>query len=176
MIDPRVDIWLFPILTTVCMIYLVYIVLYHSTSVYLNRLPEVTVAAAGTVSKSESATSAMDEEQMKRISDKAVDYLQTSKSYLDPELTLSMLSAATKIAQRSLSAAINGYLHKNFFDLVNEMRVGEAKRILRELSGELTTESIYPQCGFSSARSFFRAFQKFEGASPDNWRKSHREF
>jgi AraC-like DNA-binding protein len=166
-VAPDYAAWIVPALNVIAMGYLVYIVILHSSSAYLKFLP-----AAAPEPQSLTAP-VMSIQQMQAISDRAEEYLQTSKAYLDSELTLSMLSAATKIAQRNLSAAINGYLHKNFFDLVNEMRVGEAKRILRELSAELTTESIYPQCGFSSARSFFRAFQKFEGASPDNWRKTH---
>jgi AraC-like DNA-binding protein len=69
--------------------------------------------------------------------------------------------------------AINGYLHKNFFDLINEMRVEEAKRLLLLLEDNRTVESVHPECGFSSGRSFFRTFKKFEGITPAQWLRNN---
>ena len=169
MINPRTDTWLFPILTSICIAYLVYIIIRHSTTNYLNRLPEVAAAP-----ESQSATApAMSEAQMKEISDRVTEYLQNSKAYINPEFSLPMLAVATGTSTKNLSLSINGHLHKNFFDLVNEMRVGEAKRLLAELAPEYTTGSVFSDCGFRSRSTFYAAFRKYEGMSPDHWRKNN---
>jgi AraC-like DNA-binding protein len=71
-----------------------------------------------------------------------------------------MLSVETGISSRYISAAINGYLRKNFFDLVNEMRIEEAKKNLLSLDDNYTVESIAGKCGFRSRSAFFAAFKK----------------
>ena len=168
-IDPASLAWVIPILNAIAMAYLVFVVVKHSMSAYLDRLPEVAAAAP----ERDSAAPAMSEAQMKEICDKVTGYLQNSKAYSNPEFSLAMLSVSTGISTNNISRSINSYLNRSLFDLVNEMRVGEAKRMLVELASEYTTESIYPDCGFSSERSFFRAFKKFEGFSPDKWRKDN---
>jgi hypothetical protein len=44
-INPRTDTWVIPILNTVGMAYIVYCVLFHSTTAYLNRLPDAPAVA-----------------------------------------------------------------------------------------------------------------------------------
>jgi AraC-like DNA-binding protein len=179
-INPRTDIWLIPILNVIGMAYLAYSVIRHSTAAYINRLPAVvdTVADNATAGDTAQRTStsnlaeAMTTEQMKKICDKVTDYLQTSKRYKYPDLSLSTLALEVGVHHKKISTAINGYLHKNFFELINSMRVNEAKDLLRTLNtSDYTIESIYTQCGFQSRSSFFTTFKKFEGISPMQWLK-----
>jgi AraC-like DNA-binding protein len=167
-IDPASLAWVIPILNAVAMAYLVFVVIRHSTADYLNRLPETPAAQ-----ERESAAPAMDAAQMKEISDRVTDYLQTSKAYTNPELSANELSINTGIHSRNISIAINGYLHKNFFDLVSEMRIEEAKRLLRGLSPQYTADSVFPDCGFRSRSAFYASFKKYERVSPDRWRKDN---
>jgi AraC-like DNA-binding protein len=113
---------------------------------------------------------------MKEISDRVTDYLQTSKAYTNPELSLAMLSVATGISTNNISRSINGYLHRNFLDLVNGMRIEEAKRLLLELNTDHTVESIYPDCGFRSRSAFYASFKKYERVSPDRWRRDNASY
>ena len=168
-IDPASLAWVIPILNAVAMAYLVFVVIRHSTAAYLSRLPEVAAAAP----ERESAAPAMSGEQMREICDRVTEYLQTSKAYTNPDLSLAMLSVATEISTKIISRSINGHLHRRFLFLVNGMRIEEAKRLLLELPSERTVESIYPDCGFHSERSFFRAFKNIEGVSPDMWRQDN---
>ena len=64
-------------------------------------------------------------------------------------------------------------LKQNFFELINEMRVGEAKRrlLLPENAGH-TVDSLYEECGFRTRSTFFLAFKKVEGLSPAQWLNS----
>jgi AraC-like DNA-binding protein len=107
---------------------------------------------------------------MKEICDKVMEYLQSSKAYKNNDFNLVALSLATGVHHKNISTAINNYLHKNFFELVNNMRIEEAKRLLTELNvSDYTIESIYTKCGFRSRSTFFMTFKKFEGVSPAKW-------
>jgi AraC-like DNA-binding protein len=172
MTNPRTDVWLIPVLNSLAMAYLVYVVMYHSIAPYLSRLPDVPAEVSKPAGGNGAAAPTMSESRMKDICDRITEYLQTSKAYANPEFLLSMLSLETGIHHKNISTAINGYLNKNFFDLINEMRVEEAKRLLLELDSGYTIESVHPECGFSSGRSFFRTFKKFEGITPTSWLKN----
>ena len=171
LINPIAEAWVIPILNVILMTYLVYCVIYHSTTAYINRLSNVPADA----DKRENTASLpiMSDSQMKGICDTVTQYLQTSGAYKNSDLNLSTVSHETGIHHKNISIAINTYLHKNFFELVNNMRVKEAERLLRELSSTgYTIESIYTECGFRSRSTFFTTFKKFEGTSPAQWLKS----
>jgi AraC-like DNA-binding protein len=108
----------------------------------------------------------MTTEQMKETCDTVTDYLQSAKAYKNSDLTLSTIAHETGICHKKISMAINTYLNKTFFELVNTMRVEEAKRQLQNLNTEHTIESIAAECGFRSRTTFFVTFKKNEGMSP----------
>ncbi|MDR3094986.1 MAG: AraC family transcriptional regulator [Bacteroidales bacterium] len=178
-IHPRTDVWLIPILNVVGMAYLVYCVVRHSAAGYIHRLPD----APDDTPKSENSAApremngenpAMSADRMKEICDTVIQYLQTAEAYKNCDLSLAMLSMEIKIHSRNISTAINGYLHKNFFELVNGMRIEEAKRQLMELNtSNYSINSISAVCGFQSHTSFFRVFRKFEGTTPAQWLRNN---
>ena len=107
---------------------------------------------------------------MKDICEQVKAYLINSNAYLRCDLSLAILSKETGISQKLLSRAINGYLNRNFFELINEMRVKEVKRrLLLPENSDYTIDSIYEECGFRSRSTFFLAFKKIEGKSPAQW-------
>ena len=174
LINPISEAWLIPILNVILMAYLVYCVISHSTTAYINRLPDV----PQNTDKRENAASlpTMNDSQMKEICDKLTEYLLSTQAYKNIDLTLAALSVEIQIHPKSISTAINGYLHRNFFELVNGMRVEEAKRQIRELStSNYTVEGIYSDCGFRSRSAFYMAFKKFEGVSPAQWLKNNNK-
>lgn len=186
-IEPRTDAWLIQILNTIGMAYLVYCVIRHSTGAYINRLPDIAKEtddenaiaggknAASHISTSNSAGT-MSVEQMKEICGNVTAYLQQTERYKDKDLSITTLALETGIHHKKISTAINGYLHKNFFELINAMRVEEAKRLLCALNtADYTIESVYSACGFQSRSSFFITFKKFEKTSPMQWLKEGRE-
>jgi len=161
---PRTDSWLCPIATVLGMFYLIYVVIYHSPAPYLSHLPNGDAPAT--------PLPAMTTAQMKEICDTVVQYLQTSHAYKNGNLTLAVLSKETGIPQKNISTAINTYLKKNFFELVNAMRIEEAKRLLQSINTSHKIESIVTECGFHSRSTFFSTFKKMEGTSPTQWLKN----
>ncbi len=171
-INPRTDIWLLPILNSFLVIYLVYIVVAHSTASYLNRLPAEIPDAE--TAHTPSLQKTMTAEQMKEICDRVTKYLQNTQAYKNSDLTLSTIAHETGIYHKKISIAINAYLNKNFFELINTMRIQEAKRLLQSLNINHTIESIYKDCGFHSRSSFFMIFKKMEGVTPAQWLKHNK--
>jgi AraC-like DNA-binding protein len=183
--------WINPLLGVAGMTYLLYTAIRHSTFAYINRLPDIpadthvaeiaaeppeTVAEPQAEPQPNGKTAAptMSSEQMKEICDTVTEYLKTSEAYKNCDLVLNHVSHETGIYHRTISAAINGYLHRNFFELVNGMRVEEAKRLLQQLSAsDFTIESVASESGFRSRSNFFAVFKKVEGKTPLQWLKDN---
>lgn len=107
---------------------------------------------------------------MQEVCDQALKYMQETKAYLHPDISLALFAKEIKIPQRTLSRAINGYLGYNFFEFINRMRIEEAKRLLLELDvKDYNIDSVYSDCGFRSRSTFFLVFKKMTGKSPVAW-------
>lgn len=99
-----------------------------------------------------------------------LQYMETEKPYLDPELTLPQLAAQVQLSTNELSARINKEIGLNFFDFVNSYRVAEVKRLLQ--NGEhhrQTLLGIALDAGFNSKASFNRVFKKQTGQTPTEY-------
>ncbi len=96
--------------------------------------------------------------------------MEQQQPHLDPELTLSKLSARLKVKPEALSEVLNGYLDQNFFDYVNKYRIEDFKiRYMDKSNSHLSIIGLAYECGFNSKAAFYRAFNKFEGMSPTAW-------
>ena len=164
---PRTDAWLIQILNVIAMFFLVYNSIAHAAVPYIQGTSEVSVG-----DDTVAIQPLPDEEQMKEICFQVKEYLEETNAFLRKDLSLSALSKETGISQKLLSRSINGYLKRNFFELINEMRVEDAKRrlLLPENAG-YTVDSIYEECGFRTRSTFFLAFKKVEGKPPAQWLK-----
>ena len=83
------------------------------------------------------------------------------------------IAAALHISESYLSHVFSAKMDINFCKYINILRVGEATRLLSE-SDKSITEIAY-ECGFSSLRSFNRAFLDCKGVNPRQYRKSRSE-
>lgn len=91
---------------------------------------------------------------------------EIEKIYTNPNLSLKLLSEKLQYPSYLVSQAINLKFNKSFFDLVNENRVMEAQRILKNRNQNKTIESVAFEVGFNSRASFYRAFKKYAGENP----------
>ena len=166
---PRTDAWLIQILNVVAMFYLVYNSIAHPV-MPIRQVAEDIQEPAETYEPEISATPAMDDRQMKEVCERASRYLEDSKAYLRPDISLAIFAKEINIPQRTLSRSINGCLGCNFFEFINRMRVEEAKRLLLQLDvKDYNIDSIYTDCGFRSRSTFFLVFKKLTGKSPVAW-------
>ncbi|WP_370978231.1 helix-turn-helix domain-containing protein [Agaribacterium sp. ZY112] len=96
--------------------------------------------------------------------------METKKRYTDPELSQESLAQSMGISKRTLSAVINGHYGCNFADFINNYRLEEAKRLLREEKNSAVLDVMYAS-GFNSKATFNALFKKLEGLTPTQYRK-----
>lgn len=168
---PVTGTWLIQILNVIAMFYLVYNLIAHPV-MPIKEIPTgiTTNDITETANTETPSTQIIDEQQMKEICENASHYMEESKAYLRPDISLAIFAKEINISQRKLSQAINGYLQCNFFEFVNRMRIEEAKRLMQKLdTSDYNIDSIYADCGFRSRSSFYMVFKKMTGKTPLSW-------
>lgn len=115
---------------------------------------------------------AVDDEKNKQIL-ALKEFMIEKEPYLNSSLTIQDLAEQLKIPVKDLSALINLYMNKHFFDFINEYRIEKAKEILKDPSQkQLTILEILYQVGFNSKSSFSTSFKKHTGTTPTDFRKN----
>ena len=92
--------------------------------------------------------------------------ITTGKIYLDPLLTLEKLSKNLKIPKNYLSLLINENYALNYNELINQLRIKDAKSIISASIGDLKIIDIAYQVGFNSKSTFNAAFKRYTGETP----------
>lgn len=119
---------------------------------------------------------ALSREKMESICRTAIRYLETSRRYLSPDYCIWELARETKTSAKQLSASINRHLGQNFFRFINNLRIEEAKRILREAAEDDTPVNISEvgrKSGFNSRTSFYRCFTGYVKMTPGQYMALH---
>lgn len=120
----------------------------------------------------EKSTPEIDNEKNKQI-ESLKDFMIKNKPFLDSSLTIQNLAQQLQMPVKDLSALINLYMDKHFFDFINEYRIEKAKEILRDPSkNSLTILEILYEVGFNSKSSFSTSFKKYTGTTPTDFRKN----
>lgn len=100
-----------------------------------------------------------------------LDFMQTERPHLNPELTIQDLSKQMNITRHHLTEILNNDLGKNFFNFINEYRVEEVKKRLLDSKFEhLTIVAIAFDSGFNSKSTFNSIFKQQTGNTPSKWR------
>ena len=93
-------------------------------------------------------------------------YFLDEQAFVNPELSLDVLSKALHIPRHYFSPLFNQYIGKSFYSYVAEQRIAYATRRLKEEHGRLKIESLAYESGFNSKTSFNRYFKQFTGITP----------
>src|SRR6185312_11672089 len=102
------------------------------------------------------------------------EHMNARRPWLEPDLTLEQLAAQLGQRPRSLSQAINEGLGKSFFELVNQYRISEARRLLTDPPDKkITILEVLYQVGFNSKSSFNTVFKKQTGMTPSEFKKNN---
>jgi AraC-like DNA-binding protein len=119
------------------------------------------------------AGSVLTPEESKGLLDRLQHHMQTTKPYLEPELTLEELSARLSLRPKILSQVINENTGQNFFDFINRYRIGEAKRMLTDPTDKkITVQEVLYVVGFNSKSSFNTLFKKYTGVTPSEFKNN----
>ena len=89
-----------------------------------------------------------------------------------PGLTLTRLARRAGLPARSVSNAVNRVHGRNVSQYINDIRIEEACRLLRETDVSVT-QAIY-ESGFQTKSNFNREFLRVTGSTPREWRRENR--
>ena len=134
-------------------------------------------AASGEGRAVKYASSTLHEQEKLRIKESLLQYMEKSKPYLEPELSLDELAVRLSVQPKILSQVINETLGKSFFDYINGYRIDEAMRLLTNPKDpRITVQEVLYEVGFNSKSSFNTLFKKQTGLTPSEFKKKQASY
>ncbi len=110
-------------------------------------------------------------EEANRLEQKLKEIMEQKMFYKNTNIKLADIAKELNITQHQLSQFLNDNLGKSFALFINEYRIEEAKKILKE-NNQFTLEAIGFEAGFSSKSNFYATFKKMVGVTPSVYRGS----
>lgn len=106
----------------------------------------------------------------RRYAEEVHAWFEKEKPYLREDLRLTDLQRIFPISRSYLSQVFNRELGQSFSDYVNQFRIEESRRIME--SEPLTSiQEVAERSGFHSISTFRRAFLKYTGTIPSEYKK-----
>ncbi len=139
----------------------------------IHEAEEIENTATAQKPKTQKAKLAQD--KIDELMEKIEGLMENEKLYQETELTLQQLAQKLNVPTYQVSQALNEGMKKNFYDLVNNYRVDEAKRLLSDTTNRnYTILSIGFEAGFNSKTTFNTVFKKFTGFTPTEFRDQQK--
>lgn len=102
-----------------------------------------------------------------------LELMLVKKMYLNPDLRIDDIAVELNTNKAYVSQVINENFNKTFFQLVNEYRINEAKKLITSpVHSHYSLDGIATQCGFNSRFVLNAVFKKITGQSPSAFKKS----
>lgn len=163
------------ILPYICFLILLVLILRYKmeTARPFQKVPE-TVSPQATPDR-QYKKSALDETRMDAYETSIRAFMEKSKIYLEPEISLEDLSERSNIPKHHITQLLNEHLDKNFYTFINEYRIQEAVAKLKDPELDINILSLAYDCGFNSKSSFNNYFKKITGLTPSGYRKKIQE-
>ena len=107
---------------------------------------------------------------------KIVEIVIVKKKYKDPNFSSKDLAKLLNTNTRYLSAVVNSRFGMNYSCLLNDYRIKDALRLLADKKqNDKNVEEISAMVGFANRQSFYAAFYKNMGETPNSYRKRNLE-
>lgn len=116
--------------------------------------------------------STLSEDKMQQITDRIHDVMKREKPYLDTDFALEDLSELITVPKHHITEALNSALQVNFYKFINQYRVEESKRLIREMNTDRNLMEIGLESGFKSKSTFNKYFKEITGVSPSEYSRS----
>lgn len=98
------------------------------------------------------------------------------RRYRDIDYSAALLARDLGITPARLSCILRQNFGENYSSLVNRYRIRDAKKYLLDANkAAYTVDDIAVLVGFANRQSFYSAFRRFVGTTPDRWRKDGGE-
>lgn len=104
----------------------------------------------------------------RQMLDRLETLLQRDKIYHDSAVGRAELARELGIGETALSRIVNAGYGKTIPQLLNELRVKDAQRLLKET--DVSIQNIFEESGFNSITTFNRVFKELSGDSPSEYR------
>ncbi|MFA5592349.1 MAG: helix-turn-helix transcriptional regulator [Micavibrio sp.] len=95
--------------------------------------------------------------------------LEEQKIYQEASFGRAELARELNVGEANLSRLVNQYYRKTIPQLLNELRVRDASRLLRETG--VPVQQIFEESGFNSITTFNRVFKEITGETPKEYRQ-----
>jgi AraC-like DNA-binding protein len=107
------------------------------------------------------------EELVNQILEK-LKHFETKKEYLQPNITVQLLSGSFETNSKYISKIVNAHKGKTFIQYINDLRIEFAIAQLQQNNKlrNYTIQALALEFGFNSAESFSTAFNKKTGLKP----------
>ena len=104
----------------------------------------------------------------KELFDRIKHVMETSSPFLDPDFGLANLTGAVKSNTAYVSKVIGLMTGDNVRAFINEYRIREARRRIRDISayGHMTLQAIGESVGYRTQVNFNRTFKRITGMTP----------
>lgn len=106
------------------------------------------------------------------VKEQIKNLMEIDRIYLNPDLNLKLLANYLNISEKVCSYFLNQEMNSSFNTIVNEYRIEEfKKRIRQRYFDKYTLTSIAYDCGFNSKSTFNRVFKSECGITPSEYLK-----
>lgn len=114
-------------------------------------------------------------DEISNILDRIDTFVVKNKGFLNPELSLDLLSRSVNIPRHHISQAINQTLNINFNDYINFQRIEFVKKeLLNPAKKHYNIAALAFESGFNSISTFNEVFKKFTSMTPSEFKKSKK--
>ncbi|MEA1875429.1 MAG: helix-turn-helix domain-containing protein [Bacteroidota bacterium] len=120
--------------------------------------------------------SGLNQAELQKLAKSISEAMDNKQLYLNPEITLSEVSQQLHIPKHHLTQALNGVLHKNFYQFINEYRVKAViSRLEKQDIQRFTLLAIAFDSGFNSKSTFNSVFKRITGQTPSAYLKKVKD-
>lgn len=126
----------------------------------------VNVEKDGVEKEKENKIASKDDEAFINVSKEIIE----KKYFVNPKLTLRILADHLHISEKELSRIINQQADINFYQMINQLRVNEFKKMMNSpKANKLSIMGLAQEAGFNSKSTFYAAFKSIEGMTPKQY-------
>lgn len=112
----------------------------------------------------------LNDDNAEKLSSSLQVFMETSKPYKNPDLTLDDLATLMKISANQLSQVINAQVGRTFYHYVNSYRIKEFIELSAQPdSKKFTFLGLAYECGFQSKTTFNKYFKLETGQTPSEY-------
>ena len=116
--------------------------------------------------------SSIQNEEATAIFEELSKLVLTQKLFLDKNCSLQKLTEISGFKSTIISDVLNNHNNQNFYSFINEFRVNEVCKMLKNNeNAHLTLDAIGELCGFKSKSTFYQSFKEVTKKTPFQYKK-----